>query len=151
MPDSVRRVAHYAVTVPNRPGAAFGVLAALVSAGINLLACKGTPQGRRARIEVVPDDTRRFAAAARKAGFVFEAQRTGFLIQGDDRPGALAEHLQRLAEANIDVAAIDGVTAGHGRWGAIIWVAPDVAARAGRVLRAGARRRSRQPSTVHGR
>ncbi|MCS6945650.1 MAG: hypothetical protein RMK97_09625 [Sutterellaceae bacterium] len=73
MPNTVRRVAHYAVTVPNRPGSAFRVLAALVSAGINLLACKGTPQGRRARIEVVPDDTRRFIAAARKVSFTLRS------------------------------------------------------------------------------
>lgn len=135
MPDTVRRIAHYTVTVPNRPGAAFNVLAALVSAGINLLACSGTPQGRRARIDVVPDDTRKFGRVAKKAGFVFDAKRAGFLIQGEDRPGALAEYLKRLADADINVDGIDGVTAGAGRWGAIIWVAPQVMSRAARALR----------------
>lgn len=139
MSDTVRKVAHYALTVPNRPGAAFGVLAALVSAGVNLLACKGTPQGRRARIEVVPADTRKFNAAAKKAGLVFEAQETGFLIQGEDRPGALAGHLQRLAAIGIDVLAIDGVAAGAGRFGAIVWVRSGDARRAARALHAGVR------------
>jgi hypothetical protein len=135
MPDTVRRIAHYTVTVPNRPGAAFSVLAALVSAGINLLACSGTPQGRRARIDVVPDDPRKFGRVAKKAGFAFDAKRAGFLIQGDDRPGALAEYLKRLAGADINVAGIDGVTAGAGRWGAILWVESADLARAARTLR----------------
>lgn len=139
MPDTVRKVAHYSVTVPNRPGAAFKVLATLVSAGINLLACSGTPHGRRARIDVVPDDARKFGRVAQQAGFAFDAKRAGFLIQGDDRPGALAEYLKRLADANVNVAGIDGVTAGAGRWGAILWVDAADFARAARLLRAAAK------------
>lgn len=136
MPDTVRKVAYFSVSVPNRPGQAFKVLATLVSAGINLLACSGKPHGRRARIDVVPDDTRKFTAAVKKAKLPFNAKKIGFLIQGEDRPGALAEHLQRLAEKRIDVTAVDGISAGHGRWGAILWVAPADVARAGRLLRA---------------
>ena len=78
---------------------------------------------------------------AKKAGFAFDAKRAGFLIQGDDRPGALAEYLKRLADAEINVAGIDGVTAGAGRWGAILWVESADLARAARTLRARRERR----------
>ena len=136
MPDSVRKVHYYSTTVSNRPGEAFRVLSTLVSAGINLLACAGHSMGRRSRIDVVPDDTRKFTAAAKKARLLFSQKKAGFLIQGDDRPGALADHLKLLADRGINVAAVDGVTAGQGRWGAIVWVDPKDLARAGKVLRA---------------
>ena len=139
MPDSVRKVHYFSTSVPNKPGQTFKVLAALVSGGVNLLACAGTTHGRGARIDVVPDDTRRFATAAKKAGLAFSEKKAGFLIQGDDRPGALADNLKVLADAGINVAAVDGLSAGSGRWGAIVWVADKDVRRAGSLLRARAR------------
>jgi prephenate dehydratase len=136
MADTVRKVAYFSMTVPNTPGQTFKVLATLVSAGINLLACTGFPRGRRAQIDVVPDDIRKFGNATRKAKLRFAPKKTGFLIQGDDRPGALADHLRRLADRKINVTAVDGLSAGRGRWGAILWVKPRDLARAGRLLRA---------------
>lgn len=136
MPDTVRRVHYYSTSVRNRPGETFKVLAALVSGGVNLLACAGTTHGRSARIDVVPDDTRKFTAATRRQGLEFSEKKSGFLIQGDDRPGALADILEVLAGAGINVAAVDGLSAGSGRWGAIIWVADGDVRRAGRLLRA---------------
>jgi len=139
MADTVRKVDYFSLSVSNTPGQTFKVLATLVSAGINLLACTGFPRGRRAQIDVVPDDTRKFNVAARKAKLRFNPKKTGFLIQGDDRPGALADHLRQLAEKGINVTAVDGLSAGKGRWGAILWVKPKDIARAGRVLRAKAK------------
>jgi hypothetical protein len=136
MVDTVRKVEHFSTLVPNRPGQAFKVLSALVSAGIDLLACSGTPRGRRAQIEVVPDNTTRLRAAARRAGLVFESRRTGYLIRGTDRPGALASHLAKLASKQVNVTGIDALTTGRGRWGAIIWVDPEDVAKATRVLHA---------------
>jgi prephenate dehydratase len=139
MADTVRKVDYFSLSVSNTPGQTFKVLATLVSAGINLLACSGFPRGRRAQIDVVPDDTRKFNVAARKGKLRFNPKKTGFLIQGDDRPGALADHLKRLAEKGINVTAVDGLSAGKGRWGAILWVKPKDIARAGRLLRAKAK------------
>jgi len=139
MADIVRKVHYYSTSVPDRPGEAFRVLQTFVCAGIDLLACAGSTRGRRAYIDVVPGDTRRFAAAVRKAGLAFSHKKAGFLIQGTDRTGALAEHMQRLAERGINVTAVDGLSAGAGRWGAIVWVDDADVARAGRVLRAAPR------------
>lgn len=139
MPDTVRKVNAFSTSVPNQPGEAFKVLAALVSAGVNLLSCTGIARGRRAQIDVVPDDTRKFMAAAKKAGLSFSPKRAGFLVQGEDRPGALADNLERLAARRINVTGIDGLSAGEGRWGAILWVDPKDVAQAGRVLHAKAK------------
>lgn len=141
MPDTVRKVHYYSTTVADKPGQIFSVLAALVSGGVNLLACasSGAARGGRMQIDVVPEDTRKFAAAARKAGLLFSEKRAGFLIQGGDRTGALADNLKVLAEAGINVVSVDGLTAGSGRWGAILWVADKDMRRAGRLLRANAK------------
>jgi hypothetical protein len=136
MSDTVRKVHYFSTSVPDKPGQTFKVLASLVSGGVNLLACTGTTHGKRALIDVVPDDTRKFASAARKAGLLFSEKKAGFMIQGDDRPGALADHLKTLAEAGINVVAVDGLSAGSGRWGAIVWVGEKDVRRAGTLLRA---------------
>jgi hypothetical protein len=59
-----------------------------------------------------------------------------FLAQGDDRVGALTQILGKLAQAKINVVALDAVTAGKRRYGAMFWVKAKDVAKASRVLRA---------------
>jgi len=87
----------------------------------------------------VPADTRRFKGAVKKAGLTFTPEKTGFLIQGRDRPGALSQHLQKLGDKEINVTGIDALSAGEGRWGAIIWVEDEAVRKAARVLSARSR------------
>jgi hypothetical protein len=123
MADQARVVHSYSTSVPDEPGQAFKVLATLVSGGINLLGCSGTQSEGRARIDVVPDHVGAFATLVGRAGLDFHRQKAGFLIQGDDRPGALADNLARLADTGINVGGVQGLAAGAGRWGAIVWIA----------------------------
>ena len=123
MADQARVVYSYSTSVPDEPGQAFKVLATLVSAGVNLLGCSGTQTGSVACIDVVPDDAGAFAELVERATLGFRRQKAGFLIQGDDRPGALADHLRRLADAGINVGGVHGLAAGAGRWSAIVWIA----------------------------
>jgi hypothetical protein len=134
--DVVRKVEYFSIEVPNAAGKAFGVLSTLVSSGVDLLACVGVPRGRRAKIDVVPADPAKFKRAVTKAGLAFASKKKGFLIQGADRTGALADHLEKLGEKDINVTGIDALSAGQGRWGAIIWVEEDSVGSAARVLEA---------------
>jgi hypothetical protein len=45
-----------------------------------------------------------------------------FLIEGDDRVGALTSTLSRLGAAGINVTALSAVRTGAGRYGALLWV-----------------------------
>jgi predicted amino acid-binding ACT domain protein len=45
-----------------------------------------------------------------------------FLVQGDDRVGAVSDLVGALATAKINITAFDAVSM-HGRYGAIFWVA----------------------------
>lgn len=134
--DTIRKVEYFSIVVPDTPGQTFKVLQTLVGAGVNLIACNGFPRGGNAQIDVVPDDPELFNNAVKTAGLAFESQKSGFLIQGEDRPGALAGHLDKLASAEINVTAIEALSPGGGRWAAIIWVKSADLDRAGQALRA---------------
>ena len=81
MADTVRKVEYFSIRVPNTPAKAFGVLSTLVSSGIDLLACIGVPRGRKAQIDVVPADTRRFKSAVKKAGLSFTPEPVPALVE----------------------------------------------------------------------
>lgn len=134
MADRVRRVAYFSMNVPNRPGEGARILAALADAGVNLLAFTGFPAGGKAQIDFIPEKTSVFTAAARKAKIRVSAKKSGFLVQGKDRKGAVARLLAKLAKSRINVTAIDALSAGKGRYGAIFWVKPKDVNKAARAL-----------------
>lgn len=110
--ETIRKVDYFYIEAPNKPGEGARVLETLREAGVNLFAFSGFPQGRKAQIDFIPDDIVKFKAAARKAKLKVGARKRGFLIQGDDRPGAVADVMGKLSAANINVTAIDAVAAG---------------------------------------
>lgn len=134
MPDTVKRVQYFYTEVPDKPGEGARILSMLKDAGVNLLAYSGFPKGRRAQLDFIPADVAAFRTAARKAKFTVVGPKTGFLIQGEDRPGVLADIITKLAAAQINVTACDAVAAGEGRYGAILWVRPQDVQKAARVL-----------------
>ncbi|HEU5323253.1 MAG TPA: hypothetical protein VFX28_20770 [Methylomirabilota bacterium] len=134
MADSIRRLEYFYVQVSDKPGAGVPFLAALRDAGVSLRAFSGFPSGRGAQLDFVPEDPRAFRDVARRGKWKLVGPKRVFLIEGDDRTGALVEHLDKLAAARINVIAVDAACAGAGRWGALLWVAPKDVVRAGKLL-----------------
>jgi hypothetical protein len=135
MADQVRRIEYFYVTVPDQPGAARGVMTALKDAGVNLTAVLGFPAGGgRSQIDLVPDDPRAFTQAIAKAGVPLTGPKPAFLIQGADRTGVVAEVMQKLGDARINITASAAVCAGGGRYGMLLWVAPADFQRAAQAL-----------------
>lgn len=122
MPDTIQAVDYFYTTTPDKPGEACRALDTLKAAGVNLLAFSGFPSGRKSQLDFVPADSAAFLEAAKKAKLKLSRRKSGFLIQGDDRVGAVCENLAKLAAAKINITAIDAVSAGMGRYGAILWV-----------------------------
>ncbi|MBI4455677.1 MAG: hypothetical protein HY644_07245 [Acidobacteria bacterium] len=136
MAEMVRKVDYFHIETVNKPGEGAKVLGTLRDAGVNLLAFSGFPRGRKAQLDFIPENTATFKRAAKQARLKVSPKKTGFLIQGEDTPGAVAGIMGRLAAANINVTAIDAVCAGEGRYGAILWVKPVDVRRAATALRA---------------
>jgi hypothetical protein len=123
MAETVRTAEYFYVLVPDKPGEGARVLGELRSAGVNLVAYSGFPSGRGAQLDVVPTDPAAFKAVAKQRKWKVKGPKRAFLIEGDDRVGACADVLGRLAAAKINVTAMDAL-AGGGRYAAILWVKP---------------------------
>ncbi len=130
MADTVRRVDYFYTTTPHKPGEGARVLALLRSRGVNLLAFSAFPAGRRAQLDFVPADATSFVAVAKEAKVKLSPRKTVFLIEGDDRVGAMAEITGKLGAAKINITAVDAVCTSGGmgmagrRFAALLWVKP---------------------------
>jgi hypothetical protein len=134
MADTIRKVTYFALEVSNKPGEGARVLGALANAGVNLLAFSGFPSGRKAQLDFIPEDVAVFKNAVKAVKIKTRPQKFGFLVQGDDRKGAVADLLKMMAGKKINVTAIDAVSAGAERYAAIFWVAPKDVNKAAKAL-----------------
>lgn len=134
MADTVKRVQYFYIEASNKPGEGAKVLTMLQEAGVDLLAFSGFPKGRRAQIDIIPANDTALRAVARRAKVKLVGPKSAFLIQGNDRIGAIANHMTTLADVGINVTAIDAVVAGAGRYGAILWVKPRDVNKAAKTL-----------------
>jgi hypothetical protein len=124
MADTTRLVDYYYTMVPDKPGEGARVLRALRDARVNLLAFSAFPSQRKSQADFVPADPVAFVAAAKAAKFKLKGPKKVFLIDGDDRVGALSEVMAKLGAAKVNVTAVAAVCSGMGRYGTLLWVKP---------------------------
>jgi len=134
MANKVKRVHYFYTQVPDRPGQGAKVLNALKEVGVNLSAYVAFPKGRQAQLDFIPTDEAAFKGTAKKAGIKLVGPKTAFLIQGDDRIGAVAETAEKLSSAGINITALHAIAAGARRYGAILWVKPRDVNKAAKIL-----------------
>lgn len=135
MAESIRPVQYVYVTVRNRPGAGAAVLAALKEARVNLLAFSGFPVGKgMSQVDLVTSNIAGVKKVAKAKKWKLSPVKKGFLAQGSDRIGAVADILGKLAKAKVNVIAADAVTAGSGKYGMIFWVEAASRAKAAKAL-----------------
>ncbi len=134
--EDIRVVEHYSASILNKIGEGARVLGALRDGGVNLIAFWGYKHGPgRAQLEFIPEDSAAFVAAAKQAKLRLR-KRTAVFIHGDDRRGAIADMLAKLAGAHINVIALQAVCGEGGRYGAIVFLPPAAAGKAASVLAA---------------
>ncbi len=125
MADTVKRAPYSYATVDDTSGEGARLLDTLKREGVNLVAFHAFPSGSgKSQLDLFAQDPAKLAAAAQKAGVTLSATKHALLIEGADRPGAIAELLTKLAGAKINVTAGEAVRSGDGRFGGIIWVKP---------------------------
>lgn len=134
MADTIQRVQYFYTEVSDKPGEGARVLNMLKEAGVSLLAYSGFPSGRRAQLDFIPADQAALKAAAKRVKLKLVGPKVAFHIQGDDRLGVVADIVTKLAEAKINITALDAVGAGAGRYGAILWVKPRDVNKAAKIL-----------------
>jgi len=138
MADLIRTAQYYKVQIADKPGTLAGALAPLREAGVNLLAVHAFPRSRRTQVDVVPEDVTAFKDVAKAHKIKIQGPKMCLLMEGDDRPGALEDLVDRLGSAKINMIAVTGLAAGQGRYGAILWVKPGDVKKAAKVFGIGA-------------
>ena len=134
MADVIRTAQYFKVQIGDKPGTLAGALAPLHEAGVNLLAVHAFPRSRRTQVDVVPEDPTAFKNIAKIHKLKVQGPKMCLLMDGEDRPGAMADLTDRLGSAKINMTAVTGLCAGQGRFGAILWVNPRDVKKAAKVL-----------------
>ena len=134
MAHNVRKVDYFYVMISDKPGEGAKILADLATEGVNLLAFSGFPSGRKAQLDLIPEDSAALKRAAKKLKLTLSPRKTGFLLQGEDRIGAMTETLNALANAKINITAMDAISSGDGRFASLFWVKPEAVAKTAKLI-----------------
>lgn len=134
MAKVIRKVDYFVMQAPNRPGEAARLLKALKKHDVGLLAFTAFPASGGCQVDFVPEDTQKFLRAMRVLEWDVSPRKVGFLVQGKDRTGTMAGVMNDLGKAGVNVTAIDAVTGGKKRFGALFWVKPADVAKASKLL-----------------
>ena len=106
MADTIRAVDYFYAMVGDKPGEGRRLLEHLSEKGVNLLAFTAFPTGNgKTQLDFFAEDAGILKDAAADAGLDLVGPKKGFLIQGQDRVGALHQHHLTLANAGINVVA----------------------------------------------
>lgn len=135
MAELIKLVNYYYVQIEDLPGSGRRILEHLSEHGVNMVAFTAFPLGGGStQIDFIVDDASLLKRAAQDAGVTLVGPKKVFLIQGDDRVGALHEQHLKLANAGISVTASCGANDGKGRFGYLLWVKPEDVEAAARAL-----------------
>ena len=119
----------FTITVQNQPGAVATIAEALGSAKVNILALLGTAQGATGTVRLVVDDAKRAKKVLDEAKVVY--QETGAeQHELENKPGTLAQHLEKLAARGVNLSSIYATTV-KGKKNAVVVYTVETAAKAG--------------------
>ena len=134
MADVIRTAEYFKVRVPDTPGQVARLLEVLREANVYVRAFYAFPRNRRTQVDFMPDDPAWFKQVASQAKWEVQGPKTCFLVEGEDRAGALAEVTAKLGAGKINITAINALAAGQGRFGALLWVKPGAVKKAAKAL-----------------
>lgn len=112
----------FTVNVENRPGAVAEIAKTLGNAKVNILALLATAQGTSGVVELVVEDARRAKKALDEAGLAYrETAAEEHELQ--NKPGALAQHLDKLAAKGVNLSSICATAAKGGKKAVLVYTA----------------------------
>jgi hypothetical protein len=117
----VQRVQYLKTKLKDQPGVLFGIMQDLKSKKITLKSLWGfSKQGGEAELVVIAKDIDKIKGGWTSSGMTVE-EGTAFFCKGADKAGALLNHLQVLANAQVNIKTITAIAV-SGKYGSLVWV-----------------------------
>jgi hypothetical protein len=119
-----QRVTYFKTILEDKPGALLSVLKDLKAKNLGLIGlwAFGTQAGR-GELFVIPENPEKLRNAWRASSILIE-EGTGIFLKGTDKTGVLVKSLEAIAQAGVNITAINAVAVG-GRYGSFVWVPQD--------------------------
>jgi hypothetical protein len=110
----------FTIAVDNQPGAVAGIAKTLGNAKVNILSLLGTAQGTAGTVQVVVDDARG-AKKALDAARIAYAETPAEQYDLPNKPGALAQSLERLAAKGVNLNSIHATAVKGGKKAVVVY------------------------------
>jgi hypothetical protein len=120
------KVSLVAITLQNKPGTQAQVSSALGKAGVNISALLAPEIRGKGKVRLLVDNLDK-AKDALKAAKIRVSEEEAIAIELDNRPSALGEIAQKLAQAKINIKYAYATTAEGSAKATVILAVPDVA------------------------
>jgi hypothetical protein len=116
------------ITIQNQPGALATIAKALGIAKVNILAVSGTAQGAAGTVHLVTEDARRAKKVLDEAKLAYQ-ETAAEQQELANKPGALAQHLGKLAAKGVNLSSIHATAVKGGKKAVVVYTV-DVPAKA---------------------
>jgi hypothetical protein len=110
----------FTITVQNQPGAVATLAKALGSAKVNILALLGTAHGATGTVSLVAEDAKRAKKALDEAKLAYE-ETAAEQFELANKPGALAQHLEKLATKGVNLSSIHATAVKGGKKAVVVY------------------------------
>ncbi|MFZ0581258.1 MAG: hypothetical protein WAN72_16535 [Candidatus Acidiferrales bacterium] len=110
----------FTITIENHPGAVAAIAKRLGSAKVNILALLGTAQGTSGAVELVVEDPRRAKKVLDEAGLTYR-ETTAEEYELQNKPGALAQVLDKLAAKGVNLNSICATASKGGKKAVLVY------------------------------
>lgn len=115
MAFDVRRAWQIEVVTSAKPGTLGSVLNSLATGGADIRGVVSYNRGTSGCIQIIPHDPDRAESALRHAGYAPERKEV-LMVEGDDKPGAMADIGRKLGRAGVDIEYLYATSLGQGRF-----------------------------------
>jgi hypothetical protein len=110
----------FTISIENRPGAVADIARTLGNAKVNILALLGTAQETSGTVELIVEDTKRAKKALEDAKLTYK-ETTAEEYELPNKPGALAECLDRLAAKGVNLNTIHATASKGGKKAVLVY------------------------------
>jgi hypothetical protein len=124
------KIKQFTIAVDNRPGAVAEIARKLGDAKVNILSLLATAQGPTGTLQLVAEDPRKAKKVLDEAG-ISCTECAAEEYELPNKPGALAQHLDKLAAKGINLGSIQALAAKGARKAVVVYTVEAAAQAAG--------------------